>query len=414
MAPLKILICGGGIAGPALAFWLARTEHRVVVVERYPALRATGAQVDFREQGIEMVRRMGLDDAIRAKLVDEQGMALVDSQGRVQATILANKSGKGAQTFTSEYEIMRGDVVRILYDRTRRADNVEYVFGKTVDSFEQDETGVLARFSDGSSDTFDILVGADGQGSRIRKAILPPDAPEPYRRLGVYIAYWFVPRAPGDSNIRRTYLSAGGRMIFRRSHSPAETQVYCFLRDDDPALRSIPRASVERQKEFWAGRFRDAGWQAERFIEGLQTTENFYCQEVVQVRTDTWSKGRVVLLGDAAHCASPFSGMGTTGAFVGAYILAGEIVRHPTDLALAFANYDSQLRPFVDVIQDIRTGLVRLAMPTSWWGVRIFYFCAWLLCLLRVPTLIAMFSKKERGGWKVPDYPELQPANQCS
>ena len=100
--PLKILICGGGCAGPALAFWLARGGHRVVVIERFPALRASGAQVDLRGQGIAAVQRMGLLDIVRSKLVDEAGVAFVDSEGNVKATILANTSGQGAQSLTSE------------------------------------------------------------------------------------------------------------------------------------------------------------------------------------------------------------------------------------------------------------------------------------------------------------------------
>lgn len=408
MAPLKILICGGGVGGPALAFWLARSGHHVVIVERYPALRASGAQVDLREQGIEVVKRMGLIETIRSKTVDEAGFALVDSDGKVKAIMPANKSGKGAQSFTSEFEIMRGDLVRILYDETKDAENIEYVFGKTVESFEQDENRVLAHFSDGSSDTYDILVGADGQGSRIRKAILPPDTPSVYRRLGVYVGYWFIPRMDGDDNFARSYLAPGGRMIFRRSHNDAETQIYCFLKDSDPELRSIPKASIEKQKEFWAQRFHDAGWQAERFIESMKTTENFYCQEVVQVCIDSWSKGRVVLLGDAAHCASPFSGMGTTGALVGAYVLAGEILRNPDNLPQAFADYEKTLRPFVKEIQTLNPTFIRMGMPSSRWGIRIFYFIAWLLCFLRVPEIVARFSSEERGGWKLPDYPELK------
>jgi 2-polyprenyl-6-methoxyphenol hydroxylase-like FAD-dependent oxidoreductase len=201
---------------------------------------ASGAQIDLRAQGIEAVKRMGLLDAIRGKLVDEAGVSFVDSQGKTKATIMANKSGKGAQSLTSEYEIMRGDLVRILYGATK--DNVEYVFGKTVERFEQDEKQVVAHFSDGSSDTFDLLVGADGQGSRIRKAILPPDSPDPYRPLGIDMAYFFIPRTETDNNIRKTYHSPGGRMIVRRSHSPTETQVSFFLKDDSKEASSIPAA----------------------------------------------------------------------------------------------------------------------------------------------------------------------------
>lgn len=405
--PLKILICGGGCAGPALAYWLARCGHRVVVVERFPALRATGAQIDLRAQGIEVIKRMGLLDAISSKLVDEAGVSFVDSEGNTHGTIMANKSGKGAQSLTSEFEIMRGDLVRILYDATK--DKVKYIFGKTVERFEQDEGKVVAHFSDGSWDTFDLLVGADGQGSRIRKAILPSDSPEPYRRLGIHMAYFFIPRIETDNNIRRTYNSPGGRMIMRRSHSPTETQVSFFLKDDWKELSSIREAPVEQQKEFWAQRFRDAGWQTDRFLEGLKTTETFYSQEVVQVRAETWHKGRVVLLGDAAYCPSPFSGMGTTGSFVGAYVLAGEINRHTENLPQAFANYDRILRPFINEIQKVNPGLLRLAIPDTQWGVAALRFLLGLLCFLRIPDLIAKFSKKEKGDWKLPDYPELKP-----
>ncbi|KAJ5887973.1 FAD/NAD(P)-binding domain-containing protein [Penicillium taxi] len=404
MAPLKILICGGGCAGPALAFWLARSGHQVTIVERFPALRATGAQIDLRGQGIEVARRMGLLDKIRNSLVDEDGVALVDSQGAIKATIMANRTGKGAQSFTSEFEIMRGDLVRILYDATK--DNVRYIFGKTVEHFEQDENQVITHFSDGSVDTFDLLVGADGQGSRIRKAILPPDSPEPYRRLGIHIAYWFIPRIETDTNIRRTYISPKGRMIMRRSHNPTESQVYFFLRDNSPELCSIHRAPTELQKEFWASRFRDAGWETDRFLEGMKTTENWYCQEVVQVQTSVWHKGRVVLLEDAAHCASPFSGMGATGSLVGAYILAGEISRNPDNLSHAFAKYDETLRPFVDEIQNFNLSLIRLAIPDTQWGVAIIHFIGWLICFLRIPDLVAKCSNKNKGGWIVPEYSE--------
>ncbi|MES2792318.1 MAG: FAD-dependent monooxygenase [Planctomycetota bacterium] len=401
--PLKVLICGGGCAGPALAFWLARSGHRVVVVERFPDLRASGAQIDLRAQGIEVVKRMELDDAIRSKLVDEAGVSFVDSQANTVGTIMANKQGKGAQSLTSEYEIMRGDLVRILHDATK--DNVEYIFGKTIERFEQDERQVVAHFSDGSSDTFDLLVGADGQGSRIRKELLPSDSPDPYRRLGLYMAYWFIPRIETDDNFCRSYLSVGGRMIMRRSHNPTETQVYFTLRDNSSELSSLYRAPIEQQKEFWTQRYRGAGWQTDRFLEGMKTTENFYCQEVVQVRINTWYQGRVVLLGDAAYCPSPFSGMGTTSALVGAYVLAGEINRNTENLPDAFANYDKTLRPFVNEIQNVNPFLLRLALPDTQWGIAVVHFVVRLLCFFRIPELIARYSKAEKGGWKLPEYP---------
>ncbi|WP_040405705.1 FAD-dependent oxidoreductase [Amycolatopsis nigrescens] len=405
---LKVLVCGAGIAGQAVAYWLARGGHRVVVVERYPVLRATGAQVDLRGQGIEAVEAMGLLDVVKSKLVDEAGVAFVDTRGKARATIMANTSGQGRQTLTSEYEIMRGDLVRILNDATKS--DVDYVFGTSVDRFEQDETKVVAYFSDGSSDEFDLLIGADGQGSRVRRAVLPAGTPEPYWRVGIHMSYWFVPRIASDSNIRDTYNAPGGRMIMRRSHNPDETQVYFVLRETSEEASAIHREPVERQKEFWAERFRGAGWQTGRFIDGMETTPNFYSQEVVQVRTNTWSEGRVALVGDAAHCASPYSGMGVSGGLVGAYVLAAEINRHPTDLPRALANYDTTLRPFVDEIQAaVKPRLLRLGMPKSRLGINAFLTVSGLATSLRIPDFVARFSKEDRGGdWQLPDSPELR------
>ncbi|MCQ4206518.1 FAD-dependent monooxygenase [Streptomyces longispororuber] len=398
---MRVLIAGGGIAGQALAFWLARGGHRVTVVERFPALRATGAQVDLRGQGIQAVRRMGLLDAVRDRLVDEKGVAFVDARGRARATIMANTSGRGRQTLTSEYEIMRGDLVRILHDATRH--HAEYIFGKSVDGFEQDEHRVVAHFSDGSSGEYDLLVGADGQGSRIRRAI-HPEGFDPYWRVGIHMAYWFVPRIASDGTVRDTYMAPGGRQIMRRSHNPTETQVYFVLREESEEASAIHREPVERQQEFWASRFRDAGWQTERFVEGMRTSPFFYSQEVAQVRTDTWSEGRVALAGDAAHCASPYSGMGVSGGLVGAHVLAGEINRHPDDLPTALANYDTVLRPFVDEIQaEVNPRLLRLGLPMTRRAVDAFQAVTALACFLRVPDLVARWSKEDRGGdWRLP------------
>ena len=138
---------GDGCAGPSLAFWLARSGRHVTVVERFPALRATGAQIDIRAQGIQVIKRMGLLDATRSKLVDEAGVALVDAQNRAKGTLMANKTSNGAQSWTSEYEIMRGDLVRVLYDATKN--DVQYAFGNEVDDFEEDEKCVSVYFSNG-------------------------------------------------------------------------------------------------------------------------------------------------------------------------------------------------------------------------------------------------------------------------
>lgn len=139
----------------------------------------------------------------------------------------------------------------------------------------------------------------------------------------------------------------------------------------------------------------------------MKTSPFFYSQEIAQVRTDTWFKGRVVLVGDAAHCASPYSGMGISGGLIGAYVLAGEINRHADDLPTALANYDRVLRPFVDEIQaEVNPRLLRVGMPTNQHAISAFQSATALACFFRIPDLVARFSKEDRGGdWQLPDYP---------
>ncbi|KAA8915867.1 hypothetical protein TRICI_001992 [Trichomonascus ciferrii] len=399
---MKVLICGGGCAGPSLAFWLSRSGHDVTIVERLPNLRASGAQIDLRGQGIEVVRRMGLLEKVREKRVNEAGVEFVDRNGSVIAGVMANTSGQGAQSLTSEYEIMRGDLVNILYGATK--DNVKYIFGTAVESFEQDDEKVTIHFSNGQTDTFDILVGADGQGSRIRKAILPPDAPDPCHRLGVHAAYWIVPRDETDSNMRKSYLSPGRRWIMRRTHNSTETQAYFIVRDDSPEVSSLHRAPIDTQKGFWKQRFSDAGWQSKRFIDGMDTASNFYSHEAIQVYLDEWYKNRVVLLGDAAYCLSFFSGMGTTGALIGAYILAGEINKSPNDPTQAFVSYQKQMTPFVEGARSIVPTMVKLSLLDSQWAINLLLFVFKLITRLRILELATKFSTDEKGDFKMPDY----------
>jgi 2-polyprenyl-6-methoxyphenol hydroxylase-like FAD-dependent oxidoreductase len=128
MAPLKVLICGGGIAGPSLAFWLSKLDYDITIMERSPSIRANGQQIDLRGQGVQVMKKMGIEQAVRAKAVDEQGIQYVDPEGRRTAFIAANKSGKGRQSATSEFEIMRGDICHILYDLVKDKDTVKCAF----------------------------------------------------------------------------------------------------------------------------------------------------------------------------------------------------------------------------------------------------------------------------------------------
>ena len=178
MSQLKILICGAGITGNALAFQLSKLGHSITVIERYPGLRSSGLQVDLRGPGLQALRRMGIEKAFRSHLVPEQGLRLVDRWGKQWGYFPVNKSGKGLQSLTTDFEIMRGDLCQILYDFT--TERVEYRFGVFVKEISQNKRHAEVLMSDGNREQFDLIVGADGAGSYTRKMILDKGEADPF------------------------------------------------------------------------------------------------------------------------------------------------------------------------------------------------------------------------------------------
>lgn len=425
MAPptLKVLISGAGIAGNALAFWLTRLGHDVTVVERYPALRATGLQLDLRGPGVEVLRRMGLEQAFRAKAAPERGMQVVDSKDRQRAYFPASESGgKGRRSLTSEFEIMRGDLCRIFYDAATspaRGNGAKYKFGTAVESFEQDDSSVEVRFENGETDRYDLVVGADGQWSRTRRMMLGlkaghADGLHPVE--GLYIAYFTLrrPMQEGETYTATSYLAPGKRGIMTRRHSPHEIQVMLSCKTDSDRLKTSQRGNVEEEKQAFAEIFQGAGWRTEELVKSMMApggADDFYCERLGLVKLEPWSQGRVTLVGDAAYCPTVFTGMGTTSAVVGAYILAGEISRscgplgRPGSLSTALEAYDAKFRPFMDGLQKgvLENSSRQWDMLGSAFSVAVMNWALSVASYFRLnPGMIGIRETVE--GWELPDY----------
>lgn len=425
MAPLKVLIVGGGITGPALGFWLSKLGCDITIVERFPDLRAAGQQIDLRGEGVTVMRRMGIESAVRAKHVDEPGMAIIDEQGNFQVFFEANKSGQGMQSITSEFEIMRGDLVRILYDQTK--DRCKYVFSTTVDEFENRGDGVHVKFSDGKEDDFDLVVGADGQGSRTRRRLFP-GSDEAFKFLSLYLAYFTVPQTEADKETKacRVLILPKNRALFTRIDNPETMQIYLAFYDPELKRNDLEQAAksgdVEKQKKIYYDLFKDVGWEVPRIMDAMMKSpqaNDFYGQQIGQVKvSNRWHKGRVVLVGDAGYCPSPISGKGTSIGLVGAYVLAGEIAKRLQrggeaasggDIDAALEAYSQTLRPVVDAVQSLPPGLPSMMYAETSWGVWLRVTLLKVLTKLRVFKLLERFSTDDFGGnWKLPDYPELQ------
>ena len=303
MAPLKILICGCGIAGPALAFWLTKLESNfeITIVERFPTLRAGGQQIDIRGHGVTVMKMMGIEAAVRAEVVvDEPGMQFVNSAGQRMAFLEANKTGKGKQTQVSEFEIMRGDLCRILYDLIEG--KVKVIFGTFATSLTQDDRGVMVQFSNGTESVFDLVVGADGQSSRTRRMVFGQDTADTVLSLGAYAAFYNAPKRRDDLPVPTIYHAPQKRMLAVRPNSLHAVQV-AFLVVPSPCdtekLAAAISKGVPKQIETFAEIFKGSGWQSDRLIQGMRDSDDLYAQEICQIRLNSWFRGRVALLGDA-------------------------------------------------------------------------------------------------------------------
>ncbi len=383
----RILISGVGIAGPTLAWWLHRCGWHVAVVERAPGIRTAGQNVDIRGAAREVMRRMGLDDELADRGTGEVGTRFVDGQGHTIVAFRAATSDTAGAT--AEREILRSQFAELLFERTRG--HADYRFGEQIERIDDGPGAATVTFAGGRTERFDVVVLADGVNSTTRDTVF---GEVPRRPLGVSIAYYSIPRDAEDDDWWRWYNAPGGRTISLRPDNVGRIRVMLSYR---AGLGAPDRLDLLR-------RFADAGGPASRVLRGLADADDLYGEALQQIRAPRWSAGRVVLLGDAAWCATPVSGMGTTLAVVGAYTLAGELAAH-ADPRDAFARYERRLRPYVERAQRLPPGTPKLAHPTSTAGVGLLRTGLRLVGALP-PAVAGRLFAPPADRFTLPDVPE--------
>ncbi|WET79774.1 FAD-dependent monooxygenase [Amycolatopsis sp. QT-25] len=346
-----VLISGAGIAGPALAFWLHKRGFAPTVVERAPALREGGSAVDFRGEQMALLERMGILEDVRARETAMGAQVIVDTRGKKVAQM-------PSVFFSGEVEIERGDLTRILYDHTK--DHVEYVFGDYITGLDERSDGVEVSFAHGEARGFDLVVGADGLHSGVRRLAFGEE--ERFRTdLGLHTAGFTAPNHLGLDHLGRL-CSVPGRTVMVASGRDRSALNVSFVFASGPL--EVGRRDVEAQKKALAERYADFGWEVPALLESLGGADALYFDSVSQIHLDRWSQGRVVLLGDAAWCAGP-GGSGTGLAMMGAYVLAGELAAAHGDHEVAFARYEEKMRGPIKVSQKQAAGIGTFLAPQT-------------------------------------------------
>jgi len=370
-----VLISGASVAGPSLAFWLSRYGFQPTIVERVRQLREGGYAVDFRGTSMEALRRMELLDAVKAEATNMGDMYYVDRHDREVATM-------PAAAFSGDLEIMRGDLARILYDATKAG--AEYIFGDSIAELTDLDDGVEVRFESGRVRSFDLVIGADGLHSNVRRLAFGPEE-QFVRDLGLYASIFTVPNRLNLDYSGRLFSAPGTIAGVYSARQNREARALMFFDGD---FGDCDYRDVGAQKQFVRQRFAGQGWHVPQILADMEFAPDFYFDTISQVVIERWSRGRVALLGDAAHCASPLSGMGTGMAVVGAYVLAQELNASPDNRQAAFANYQRRLQPFVDASQTLAHKAVGGFVPKSKFSIWMRNLMMKLLPLLPVEAML--------------------------
>ncbi|MGI4764444.1 MAG: FAD-dependent monooxygenase [Janthinobacterium lividum] len=337
-----VLVCGAGFAGLATAYWMHRLGFQVTVVEIAESLRTGGTPVDIKGRTVDVVRRMGLLDAIRARSLPPRRTEFMTADDLAQAVLPAQPANLDSPD--EEHEIDRDDLLEILFGAV--AADVDIVFGRSVVRLDEAADHVTARFADGARQDFALVFGCDGTRSNTRRLVFG-EGDHVTHFLKHYAFLKVVPKTFIARDLTQIY-SVPGRTVMLNGYEGKTDIALGFHCDHEIAYDHRDKA---QQKRLVRERFEGLGWRTPELLAELDAEGDFYFDRICQIRMPAWSKGRVALVGDAGYCPSPFAGMGGSMAIVGAAALADAVRRHGDDVAAAFEDYDVSLRPFVEEVQ---------------------------------------------------------------
>jgi 2-polyprenyl-6-methoxyphenol hydroxylase-like FAD-dependent oxidoreductase len=352
---MKVLIVGAGIAGPTLAYWLLRAGYQPTLVERAPELHRGGYLIDFWGAGFDVAERMGIISELRRRGYRLREARTVTKGGR---RIASFPSSVFVDATGERYlSIVRSDLAAVIYGAVQ--DRGDLILDDTVAAIKDDGDRVRLTFESGPTRDFDLVVGADGLHSRVRRLVFGPEQ-EFEKYLGIVVAAFDVKGyRPRNEGIAMMHAKIG----FQVMRLALRDDVTMFLLAARHA-GSVPTETAGQQAQL-RERLRGGGWETPAILDLMPQARTFYFDRVSQIRMPSWTRGRVALVGDAAACPSLLAGQGSALAMVESYVLAAELARTKGDHVAAFARYEQRLGEVLRSKQDAAEGLGLAFAPRS-------------------------------------------------
>ena len=367
MARLEVLISGAGIAGCTLAYWLSRNGHSVTVVERSSSLRSGGSPVDVRGPAANVAERMNIASGLREASIRVAGMTFLDLDGRRVARV--DLEALRSLIAPKNIEIARGDLARILHEAS--ANDAAYIFNDSIGTLAQDGMGVDVTFERSRPRRFDLVIGADGLHSIVRRLAFGPDC-EFVRHAGLYAATVPLP-ASGDAGREMFMLNTPGKLAALHPSQGIGVAYFIFWH---PEIPDFDITDLNQYKCVLERTFADIGWRVPEFLDAVRATSDMYFDSVARVDVADWARGRIALLGDSSSCVSLF-GDGSTLAIAGAYELARALAESPADPQGAFSHYQAVHGKLVASKQKNLSRAASRIVPRTrlgiWFSTRIFW-----------------------------------------
>lgn len=357
---MKILICGAGIAGLTSAYWLSQAGHECTVIEKSPTIRTEGYMIDFGGTGWDVANMMGLIPALEARQHHVEAINFMRANHKIAASINARKLYATAGVADKFMVLNRRDVVEALYLHVK--DMSRICFDMTITSIQQSGGTAHVTFSNGTSDEYDLLIGADGIHSQVRRLVFGEET-QFAKYMGYHFAIFIIPQLHAElQNGYNMYLEPGVQVS---AYPIADQQwmIFVTLKNDNPSLpSSVTRGElIKRYLE-------SMGWMCSDIADKITDDTYIFYDTITQIVNPHWSQGRVVLVGDAAHCPTLVSGQGASMAMAGSYFLSKALSEY-NNINDALLAYDKYLRPHIDRIQEKARNFAPNFVPDKPWKI---------------------------------------------